>query len=82
MFTMDMLNRWQMLNLWIAFLRGKYTAFSEAKYFATQEIKIEADPPQYVDVDGEKTTQTPVTVSLAPEALKVLVPQAFQDMDE
>ena len=71
-----------MLAPWIAFLRGKYTAFSEAKYFATQEIKIEADPPQYVDVDGEKTTQTPVTVSLAPEALKVLVPQAFQDMDE
>jgi diacylglycerol kinase (ATP) len=81
-FTMDMLNRWQMLNLWIAFLLGKYTTFSEAKYFRTREIRIEADPPQHIDVDGEKTTQTPVTVSLAPEALKVMVPQSFQDVDE
>lgn len=81
-FTMDMLNRWQMLKLWIAFLLGKYTAFAEAKYFRTHEICIEADPPQYLDVDGEKTTQTPVKVSLAPEALKVMVPQSFQDEDE
>ena len=81
-FSMDMLNRWQMLKLWIAFLLGKYTAFAEAKYFTTQEIRIEAEPPQHVDVDGEKTTRTPVTVSLAPEALKVMVPQSFQDMDE
>jgi YegS/Rv2252/BmrU family lipid kinase len=81
-FTMDMLNRWQMLNLWIAFLMGKYTAFSEAKYFRTQEIRIETDPPQHIDVDGEKATKTPVTVSVAREALKVLVPRSFQDMDE
>lgn len=81
-FTMDMLNRWQMLKLWIAFLLGKYTAFAEAKYFRTREIRIEADPPQHIDVDGEKTTQTPVTVSLAPEALKVMVPHSFQDVDE
>ncbi len=81
-FSMDMLNRWQMLNLWIAFLLGKYTAFAGAKYFTTREIRIAADPPQHIDVDGEKTTQTPVTVSLAPEALKVMVPQTFQDVDE
>ena len=81
-FTMDMLNRWQILKLWIAFSLGNYTAFSDAKYFRTREIRIEADPPQYIDVDGEKTTQTPVTVSLAPEALKVMVPQSFQDVDE
>jgi len=81
-FTMDMLNRWQMLNLWVAFLLGKYTAFSEAKYFRTREIRIESDPPQHIDVDGEKTRQTPVTVSLAPEALKILVPKSFEDIDE
>ena len=81
-FTMDMLNRWQMLKLWVAFLLGKYTFFSEAKYFRTREIYIEADPSQHIDVDGEKTTQTPVTVSLAPEASKVMVPQSFQDVDE
>jgi diacylglycerol kinase (ATP) len=81
-FTMDMLNRWQMLNLWIAFFLGKYTAFSEAKYFRTREMRIETDPPQYINVDGEITTQTPVTVCIAPEALRIMVPQSFQDIDD
>jgi len=81
-FTMDMLSRWQLLKLWTAFFLGKYTAFSEAKYFLTQEMRIEANPPQYINVDGETTTQTPVTVSLAPEALKVMVPPSFQDLDD
>lgn len=81
-FTMDMLNRWQMLELWIAFFLGKYTAFSEVKYFTTREVRIETDPFQYISVDGEITTQTPVNISLAPEALKVMVPQTFKDLDD
>lgn len=81
-FTMDMLNRWQMLELWIAFFLGKYTALSKAKYFITNEVQIETEPLQYMNVDGETTSQTPVTVSLAPEALKVMVPQSFEDVDE
>ena len=82
-FTMDMLNRWQMLGLWTAFFLGKYTVFSEAKYFQTREARIEADPSQSINVDGEATpAKTPVTVSVAPEALKVMVPGLFDDVDE
>ena len=82
-FTMDMLDRWQMLKLWAAFFLGKYTDFAEAKYFQIQEARIEAVPSQSINVDGETTpAQTPVTVSLAPEALKVLVPGSFEDIDE
>ena len=81
-FSMDMLNRWQMLGLWTAFFLGKYTAFAEAKYFQIQEARIEADPPQSINVDGETTpAQTPVSVSLAPEALRVMVPGSFEDRD-
>lgn len=82
-FTMDMLNRWQMLGLWTAFFLGKYTVFSEAKYFQIKEARIEADPSQSINVDGEATpAKTPVTVSVAPEALKVMVPGSFEDVDE
>jgi len=82
-FTMDMLNRWQMLGLWTAFFLGKYTVFAEAKYFQIQEARIEADPSQSINVDGEATpAKTPVIVSLAPEALKVMVPRSFEDMDD
>ena len=81
-FTMDMKNRWQMLELWPAFFLGKYHAFSGAKYFQTPAVRFETDPVQRVSVDGEVTTRTPVTVSLAPEALRVMVPQTFEDLDE
>ena len=71
-----------MLRLWIAFFLGKYTVFSEAKDLRTQEMRIGANPPQYMNVAGEITKQTPITVCLAPEVLKLMVPQSFQDIDE
>lgn len=50
-----------------------------ARQFTTRDLTIETTPVQYVDVDGEITTQTPVRITLAPEALNVMVPQAFED---
>ncbi|TAK29759.1 MAG: YegS/Rv2252/BmrU family lipid kinase [Chloroflexota bacterium] len=78
-FTMDTVSRWQMAKLWVAFWLGRHRAFSEARYFATREVTIDAVPPQYIDVDGETTTRTPVRITLAAEALKVLAPVTFED---
>lgn len=39
-----------------------------------REIKLEADPPQSVWIDGEDYGQTPITVKVMPEALEVVVP--------
>lgn len=78
-FVMDTPNRWHTLKLWIAFLLRKATIFSRARFFRVKEVKLEASPPQCVEVDGEITTKTPVNISLVPEALRVMVPSHFED---
>lgn len=79
-FVMDTQNRWQMLKLWAAFLLQKPDAFSQARFFRTREILLEAMPPQYVEVDGEITTNTPISITLVPEALMLMAPADFKDM--
>jgi diacylglycerol kinase family enzyme len=39
-----------------------------------REVTIETDPMQFVSVDGEVVTQTPIRVSVVPGALKLMVP--------
>lgn len=40
------------------------------------EIRIEADPPQAVWIDGEPYGETPITAVSMPRALRVIVPEA------
>lgn len=44
------------------------------QHWQAKEITIEADPPQPVTVDGEMVADTPLTASILPGLLKVLVP--------
>lgn len=78
-FVMDTADRWQMSRLWAAFLLRKSNAFSQARFFKTKEVLLDATPQQYVKVDGEIITKTPVRISLAPNALKVMAPMNFVD---
>jgi len=41
-----------------------------------REIIVEADPPQNVSFDGEPGGQTPLTIKVVPNAVKVIVPPA------
>lgn len=78
--TMDMLSRWNLLLFLFTFLLRKHRDMEGIKYFTTRELTIETDPPRYLDIDGETGSMlTPARITLAPEALKVLVPQAFQE---
>jgi YegS/Rv2252/BmrU family lipid kinase len=76
-FAMDTQSRWQMLVLWAAFLLKKSNIFSQSRFFRTKKILLEAKPPQIVEVDGELTTHTPVCITLASGALKVMAPTEF-----
>ncbi len=77
--TLDSVSRWRLLTRWAAFLLGKHAIFSQAKFFRTNEVTIETIPPQYIDGDGETTTQTPITITVAPKALKVMAPLSFEE---
>jgi YegS/Rv2252/BmrU family lipid kinase len=41
-----------------------------------REIKIETDPPQSIQVDGEMLGQTPVSINIIPQAVRVITPAA------
>jgi diacylglycerol kinase (ATP) len=78
-FTMESFTRWQMVRMWLTFFLGNARQAKEARYFVTPEVTIETDPPQYMNVDGEVTTQTPVRFTVASEALKIMAPMKFEE---
>ena len=49
------------------------------QHWQVREITIEASPPQMVNADGEPFGETPVTISVAPKAMRVLVPRLSQN---
>lgn len=55
-------------------LLGKKGSQKEEKIIMAHEITILTDPPRDVEIDGEVKTKTPVRASVAPKALKVIVP--------
>ena len=46
-------------------------------HWQARQIKIEVDPPQPVQVDGEMVGDTPVSAEILPGALKVMVPKSI-----
>lgn len=43
-------------------------------HWQAREITLEADPPQSIECDGEVIDPTPVSVSVVPQSLRVIVP--------
>jgi diacylglycerol kinase (ATP) len=54
------------------------------RYWRTPRVHIQTDHRLSINVDGELVSRTPKTFSVAPKALKVLVPEAYwrAEMDE
>ncbi|KAB2345145.1 diacylglycerol/lipid kinase family protein [Actinomadura rudentiformis] len=61
-------------------LTGQWRSLDEDAFLTTDEVHIATEPPMAVDVDGEIRGQTPVTVKLLGNALRVIVPQSFIDI--
>ncbi len=43
-------------------------------HWQSKSVKLEADPPQSIECDGEIIHDTPVTASIVPNAVRVIVP--------
>ena len=54
---------------------GRHLGFEEVEYQQTESVRIETEYPLDVYADGEFVCQTPVEFSVAPKALKVIVPE-------
>ncbi|MCI0402757.1 MAG: diacylglycerol kinase [Acidobacteria bacterium] len=53
---------------------GTHVSMPEVEYFRAAEARIESDPPLPVYADGEPVAHTPITVTVAPRALRVIIP--------
>jgi diacylglycerol kinase family enzyme len=51
---------------------GKARAY--VHHWQAQEIRVEAEPPQTVWIDGEAHGQTPFTAKVIPHAVDIVVP--------
>jgi diacylglycerol kinase family enzyme len=60
-------------------LTGPWRSLDEDAFLTTDHVEIETDPPMRVDVDGEVRGQTPVSIKLRGNALRVIVPRTFVD---
>ncbi len=77
--TMDMMNRWQHLKFWLLLLLRPHKQIAGMQHFLTSEVHIKSSPIRDIDIDGDSLAKTPVTLSVAPSALKVMVPQSFHE---
>jgi diacylglycerol kinase (ATP) len=62
-------------------LLGRHLHDPGVSYFRASKITVHSDPPLLVQVDGDTIGSTPMTFSVRPRALKVIVPRiASQDL--
>jgi diacylglycerol kinase (ATP) len=68
------LGRWRLLWRWAIMLLTHRPLPDTVQCLLATELWLDTFPPQLIDVDGEATLSTPAHFSVAPHALKVLVP--------
>jgi YegS/Rv2252/BmrU family lipid kinase len=66
-----------LLRVWTDIARGHSLDPNSVDILRVRQLTVTADPVQAVSVDGEVVTETPVTISVAGKALRVMVPQNF-----
>lgn len=59
---------------WLAVVFGLGSARHDLREFRGRALRIEADPPQWISIDGEVLASTPVTASVAAAAIPMIVP--------
>lgn len=75
LFALASLSRWQSVRFWIRFILGSHLRDPELQRFRVARATITTDPPRMVIVDGERGPRTPVEVSVAHAALRVMAPR-------
>jgi YegS/Rv2252/BmrU family lipid kinase len=68
-------------RVWGTLAMGRRPSTEELASFQRRTFTIETDPPQYVSIDGEAVTRTPVRVSVAGNALRIIAPRARDDLN-
>jgi len=69
------MSRWKLFCLFPTVYFGRHLSFREVDYTQAETARLESGFPLDVYADGEYVCQTPVEFSVAPNALRVVVPE-------
>ena len=72
-------SKWALAKKWARIALGVPFGPSDLEVIRVPELTIDTVPQQYVAVDGEVITQTPIRVSVAREALHLMTPEGFEE---
>jgi diacylglycerol kinase family enzyme len=68
------LSRLDLLTLLPGLYCGRHLAHPRVAADYAGHIRIEADPPAYVEAEGELAGLTPIEVTIIPQALRIAAP--------
>ncbi len=71
--------RWQLLRSLVLFGLKRRRTIHEGNFVVTKKARLVTRPKRRVELDGEVKTATPLDISIAPNALKIIVPETFVD---
>jgi YegS/Rv2252/BmrU family lipid kinase len=67
---------WNVLRYGQGILRGAHIDLGDVKYFQTESLVCHVTGPTPFELDGEDAGDAPVTFSVVPRALRVIVPKS------
>jgi YegS/Rv2252/BmrU family lipid kinase len=69
-------SKWALARVWTDIARGRSLDPNTVDILRVRALTITADPVQAVSIDGAVVTNTPVTISVASKALRLMVQQS------
>jgi YegS/Rv2252/BmrU family lipid kinase len=73
---------WDVLRYGQGILRGAHVDLGDVKYFQTDNLVCRVTGPTPFELDGEDAGDAPVTFSVVPRALRVVVPKSNRGEDD
>ncbi|HXM19820.1 MAG TPA: diacylglycerol kinase family protein [Terriglobales bacterium] len=68
------MNKLKLCCLFPTIYFGRHLRIPQVEYFQTERLRLETEDPLDVYADGEYVSRTPIEVSIAREALRVVIP--------
>jgi YegS/Rv2252/BmrU family lipid kinase len=74
-------SKWALAKEWARVALGAPFTAGRMNILMSRNLTIDTVPTQHVAIDGEVITRTPIQVSVARDALLLMVPTDYQDLD-
>ena len=73
-------SRWSIVRFWTMAMLGYPPSIDDVLVVKAPDVTLDTAPRQYVSIDGEPVTQTPIRATVARNALMVVAPRERTDL--